>query len=268
MQTKFKVCFTGLLFSILLSVAHAERLYVTDRILLGVHSEAKKDSLLVNSVPSGTSLEILGNENGFKKVKLPDGTEGWVDAAFLVSEQPAPAQYDILLSQHERIKADLDKLNEKYKKVQSEIQVRRDQLSNAKTTIQELKKNKGAAIKTTNPEPVNTAELDAAKEEVKKLTQQLVELKASQQMAKKTDEQEQGAVIAVEELATLRARIELAMQNLKGEEILTLDDISSIRPSMPGWFWGLIILVLVLGVAGGILFMDFRNRKRHGGFRV
>ena len=268
MQITFKLCFTGLLFSMLLSVVHAERLYVTDRILLGVHSNSEKDSLLISSVPSGTSLEILSDKNGFKEVKLPDGSTGWVDAAFLVTEQPAPAQVDLLLKQHETIKAELVQRDEKLKKIERELQVRRDQLSNAKTTIQELKKNKGATITTAAPEPVNTEELDAAKEEIESLNKQLSELSASQEMTEQTDESEQGSVQTAEELATLRTRIQLAMQNLKGEELLTLDEISAIQPSMPGWFWGLFILTLVLGVVGGILFMDYRNRQRHGGFRV
>jgi len=268
MQTKLRITLTGLLFSLLLSSAYAERLYVTDRILLGVHAAAEKNSLLVDSVPSGTSLEILDENNGFKKVKLPNGTEGWVDAAFLSAEQPAPAQYANLLKLHENTKTELTQLSEKLKKVERELQVRQDELSNAKTSIQELRKNKTAPVAENITPITNTDDLDTANEEIESLKKQIRELKAAQEMTARTDETENESVNTAEELATLRARIELAMQNLKGEEVLTLDDIASIRPSMPSWFWGLFILVLVLGIAGGILFMDYRNRKRHGGFRV
>ena len=39
--------------------ALAEKQYVTDRILLGIHAEADETSALIKSVPSGTELEVI-----------------------------------------------------------------------------------------------------------------------------------------------------------------------------------------------------------------
>jgi uncharacterized protein YgiM (DUF1202 family) len=60
------------------NLAQAEDMYVTDRVILGVHQSADEGSLLVNSLPSGTKLEILETEGSFSRIKQTDGTEGWI----------------------------------------------------------------------------------------------------------------------------------------------------------------------------------------------
>ncbi len=244
----------------------AEKLYVTDRILLGVHAAADRDSELLQSVPSGTSLKVLAQENGFKQVMLPDGTRGWVDAAFLVSEQPAPAQYDILLAKHGKLEKELAALREKLKKTEKELQVRRDQVSNAKTSLQELKK------KLAQRQPVAAAadeqKLRQAEAEIETLKARIQSLEAAAKAPPaEVPEQQADSAALQEELAQLRARIEFALRSLQGEELPDAAALST-PPGLPGWYWGLLLLTLIGGIVGGIAIMDYRHRKRHGGFRV
>jgi len=243
----------------------AESLYVTDRILLGVHESASKDSLLVQSVPSGTSLEILAEENSFKKVRTPDGTQGWVDAAFLVKEQPAPAQYDILLAKHKKTEEEIAGLKEKLKKTEKELQVRRDQVSNAQTSMQELKKK---FQNQQTPVAVDDEQLKQAEAQINKLKARLRELESAEKTKPETNVNPSDAAQLEKELASLRARVDLAMRSLEGEEILNAKAIAGTRPELPGWYWGVMLLFLVAGIAAGIGVMDYRNRKRHGGFRI
>lgn len=259
---------THLSIFVLMLLAHnlcAESLYVTDRILLGVHESANKDSLLVQSVPSGTSLEILDEENNLKKVRLPDGTQGWVDAAFLVNEQPAPAQYDTLLAKHKKTEQVIAGLKEKLKKTEKELQVRRDQVSNAKTSMQEMQK------KFKNQPPltaVDDQQLELAKTEIEKLKAIIRERESAEKTNEEVRVNLSDAAQIEKELASLRARVDLAMRSLEGEEILSAEEIASVRPELPSWYWGVMLLFLVGGLAAGIGFMDYRNRKRHGGFRI
>ena len=245
----------------------AEKLYVTDRILLGVHAAADRDSELLQSVPSGTSLKVLAQENGFKQVMLPDGTRGWVDAAFLVSEQPAPAQYDILLAKHEKLEKELAALKEKLKKTEKELQVRRDQVSNAKTSLQELKKK--LAQRQPAAAPADEEKLRQAKAEIETLKARIQSLEAAAKAPPaEAPEQQADSAALQEELAQLRARIEFALRSLQGEELPDAAALASTPPGLPGWYWGLLLLTLIGGIAGGIAIMDYRHRKRHGGFRV
>ncbi|MFW2438052.1 MAG: SH3 domain-containing protein, partial [Arenicellales bacterium] len=78
------------LFSV--SITHAETLFVTDKILLGIHAEASEESQLIDSVPSGTAVEVLETAGAFKKVRLPNGKTGWVSSGYLLAEKPGSAE--------------------------------------------------------------------------------------------------------------------------------------------------------------------------------
>ncbi len=245
----------------------ADSLYVTDRILLGVHKSASNDSPLLQSVPSGTSLEILAEHNNFKKVRLPNGTQGWVDDAFLVSEQPAPAQYDILLAKHKRTQKQLAALQQKLKKTERELQIRQDQVSNAQTSMQELKKK----IHSKQPTAAAVKEdlkLKAAETEIEQLKTKISQLDALKQTTINTGTAQTNFIAAEKELANLRIRINMALRSLQGKESLSAKEMANEPPGLPDWFWGVMLLFLIAGLAAGIAIMDYRNRKRHGGFRI
>ena len=250
---------------LLTQMIYAENLYVTDRVLLGVHESANKDSTLIQSVPSGTSLKVLAEENGFKKVGLPDGVQGWVDAAFLVSEQPAPAQYDILLTKHKKAEKEIAALKDKLKKLEKEIQVRRDQVSNAKTAMQEMKKK---FKKQPSVAVVDDKKLEQAEAEITKLQEKISEHEAEIKLQSEVAPEEVDILTTKKELDSLRLRIELAMRSLQGKELLSTKEKGNSPPSLPDWFWGVMLLFLIAGLAAGIAIMDYRNRKRHGGFRI
>ena len=156
--------------------ALAEKQYVTDRILLGIHAEADEGSALIKSVPSGTELEVIEKTNGFIKVKLEDGTEGWVSSGFVMKETPSTRKYDVLAHQYEQTTQELDKLKVEREKNIRELQVRRDQVSNATTTIKELKKRVSGEVVATDPELENKlAESVKEIEELKEIISNLDE---------------------------------------------------------------------------------------------
>lgn len=261
---------TGILFLLLMLFVPrlwADSLYVTDRILLGVHKSASNDSPLLQSVPSGTSLEVLAEDNNFKKVRLPDGTQGWVDAAFLVSEQPAPAQYDILLAQHKQTQNALLAVQQKLKKTARELQVRQDEVSNANTSIQELKKKLHSKQPTANAIKENI-NLKSAEAEIKTLKDRISQFSSHEQAKMDASAEQKNFVAAEKELGNLRARIRIALRSLQGKERLSAKEIADEPPGLPGWFWGVMVLFLIAGLSIGIAIMDYRNRKRHGGFRI
>ena len=66
----------------------------------------------------------------------------------------------------------------------------------------------------------------------------------------------------------LKSRIELASASLTGKDIPDAVEMALKKPAIPGWYWGVLVLVLILGLVAGLLLMDYRYRKRHGGFRI
>lgn len=244
--------------------------YVTDRIMLGVHQEANEDSTLLTSLPSGEQVEVLQESNGFKKIRTKDGQQGWVKAAFLVKSAPATLAYDQLLTKHNKTQEEINKLNEHIAKTERELQVRRDELSNAKTTIRELNKQIAAGGGGSEIDEETLQRLSEKEQEIDQLRAEIEALKQDtepkpppnlQEFQQKLTEQKQSN-------EKLKTRIELAMAYLNGEQVPTPEQLKSWRPPLPGWYWGLLIIAAIVGVVGGISWMDYRLRRRHGGFRI
>lgn len=254
-----------------LSLARAESAYVVDRIKLGVHSQPTETAPLLASVPSGTRLEILQRRDGFSRVRLPDGKSGWVLSSFLAADKPASAQVDELLAKQQQLAASLKAAREQLAKKDRELQVRRDELSNARTTIRDLKKKAGKPVMTVDPKMAE--ELASANQEVENLQRQITKLKAAAPVAPVDTPADQQALTqrlqALEqENAALRGRIELAVARLSGDAVPSPEELALLRPSLPGWVWGALLLMLIVGIGLGITGFDYWHRRRHGGFRV
>ena len=253
-----------------ISVSYAETLYVTDRILLGMHTEASEDSPLLDSVPSGTAVQVLESAGTFKRVRLPNGKTGWVSSGYLVADKPASAQLDQLLTKQKKLEAELKSTKEKLNKSNREIQIRRDQLSNARTTIEELKKNKGAVVPEVDTKMAE--ELAAANQEVENLKQKIVELEAGQPAKVTVPPADQDFAEQLkrleEENSALQGRIEMAQAHLAGKKVPLAEELALLDPPLPNWIWSVLLLMVIVGIIIGVVWMDYRHRQRHGGFRV
>lgn len=257
----------GVILIFLGNIASAETMYVTDRILLGVHEAPQEDSVLLKSIVSGTAVDVVSSQGTFSKIKLPDGTEGWVTSGFLKQEQPAVAALDAMHKKYDESTKSLKELNDELKKKERELQIRRDELSNATTTIKEMKKQ--MAAKGTLP-AVDETKYKQAEDKIATLTKQLAEMTAAKEAAEKTMKGMGSTDIKTlqEENNDLQARIASAKANLNGDTVPTPEQLAAIRPDFPVWYWGLILLVFVIGLIVGLQWMDHRNRMRHGGFRI
>jgi len=246
----------------------AEKRYVTDRVLLGIHTEADEASKLIKSVPSGTELEVLDTAEGFFKIKLGDCTEVWVSSGFIMKETPATRKYDVLSHQYEQTTQALDKLKVDFEKNKRKLQVRRDQLSNATTTIRELKKRKKGGTVVADPE--TEIKLAAALEEVEVLKVKITELEKKPEPKMDLDSKKifEELKEVKDQNETMKQSIDVALAHLKGERIPTAEELASIRPQFPTWYWSLLAIILLLGVIVGYFIMDYRFRRRHGGFRI
>ena len=67
----------------------AETAYVTDSLRLGLHAASDTSDRPFETLLSGTAVEVLERTTNYARVKLGDGREGWVKAAYLVTEKPA-----------------------------------------------------------------------------------------------------------------------------------------------------------------------------------
>lgn len=258
-----------LIFLLFSSAAAAETLYVTDRILLGIHQEAKETSPVIKTIPSGTAVTVEQQSDSFTKIKLADGTQGWVSKIYLIKQKPAVSEVDALAAQLKKYQQDIKKLSDDLVTKEREVQIHRDELSNAKSNIKELKKALKDAGNTTVPTE-KSEELGKAEQTIKQLEEKIAELEKS-----RSDNTKQESNETVSDLQQLQnqnkefqARIEAALANLKGETVPSAAELAAIRPSFPFWYWLLLIALLLAGAGAGVFTMDFLHRRKHGGFRL
>lgn len=85
-----RVMWTVVLAALALPLAvNAETAYVTDNLRLGIHQAADTSDRAFQALDSGQEVEILSQNRNYAHVRLPGGAEGYVKAAYLVTEKPA-----------------------------------------------------------------------------------------------------------------------------------------------------------------------------------
>jgi SH3 domain protein len=89
-------------------LAAAETGYVTDRLMLGLHQAADTSDRPFRSLESGTEFEILSRDRLYAHVRLADGTEGYVKAAYVVYEPPAKLIVNQTQAEVERLTTELN----------------------------------------------------------------------------------------------------------------------------------------------------------------
>lgn len=72
--------------------APAQRLFVSDKLVLNVYAEADQGSTRVATIETGEVVEALERTENFVRVRLNDGREGWVGTSYLTSDAPAAAR--------------------------------------------------------------------------------------------------------------------------------------------------------------------------------
>lgn len=105
MMTRHKLPLCLLVWAIFItSAAHAEVQYVTDEFEITMRIGPATDNKIVRMLKSGTAVEILDvdAENGYSRVREPEGEEGWVLTRYLMIERSAREQ---LADTTERVRA-------------------------------------------------------------------------------------------------------------------------------------------------------------------
>ena len=96
------------LLALLPVLAAAETGYVTDRLMLGLHQAEDTSDRPFRSLESGTEFEVLSRDRLYAHVRLADGTEGYVKAAYVVYEPPAKLIVNQTQAQVERLTTELE----------------------------------------------------------------------------------------------------------------------------------------------------------------
>jgi len=95
-------------------LAVAETAYVTDTLQLGLHQASDTSDRPFRSLDSGQELEILSRTTYYANVQLPDGTQGYVKAGFLVSNKPAKLIVAEITAERDRYARELEEARQAF----------------------------------------------------------------------------------------------------------------------------------------------------------
>ncbi|MBT8107511.1 MAG: TIGR04211 family SH3 domain-containing protein [Gammaproteobacteria bacterium] len=136
--------FIGLL-ALLPVVAAADTAYVTDNLRLGLHTAENTSDRAFRFLDSGQAMEVLIRDRNYANVRLPDGTEGWVKAAYLVDEKPAKLIVAETLAERDALAAELESTKRSFAepaatidRLEGEVANLGSQLEGAQAQVDEL----------------------------------------------------------------------------------------------------------------------------------
>lgn len=90
------------------AAVHAETAYVTDNLRLGLHQAADTSDRAFRTLESGQTVEILSRDRNYAQVRLPDGEQGYLKAAYLVFEKPAKLIVTETQAENEKLTQELE----------------------------------------------------------------------------------------------------------------------------------------------------------------
>jgi len=134
-----------LLAAITLSAQAAEERWVTDRGEFTLRSGKSTSNKIVKMLKSGTRLELLkaDADSGYSKVRLTDGTEGWVLSRYLLSSPPALVR----LPELEKDVGRVAELSDERQRLQSEVRQLQSANSGLESELARIKKVSANAVK-------------------------------------------------------------------------------------------------------------------------
>ncbi|MCS3902059.1 SH3 domain protein [Methylohalomonas lacus] len=192
--------------------APAERAYIIDRVEAGLHEDNSTASPIIELLPTGTEVEILARADDQRvQVRTADDQVGWLDARYLMEDEPTRAKLEATRAALEASRAELARLRQL--------------------------------------EPQAADDTSAT----------LADLRASHDRL----ETELGRKRA--EVAELRKQLRQQQQSRR--------DPGAAAGHAPVWLTPRYLLaaaavLLLIGMLVGGWLMDYRQRRRHGGFRI
>lgn len=116
-------------------LAAAETAYITDNLKLGMHEAADTSDRAFRTLENGQEMEILFRDRNYAHVQLPDGTQGYVKAAYLVFEKPAKLIVAEIQATVDRLTADLEETRQAFAAPAQTIDLLKQQAAELQTSL-------------------------------------------------------------------------------------------------------------------------------------
>ncbi|WP_455217499.1 TIGR04211 family SH3 domain-containing protein [Kaarinaea lacus] len=250
------------LFLVLLTVivsVSAQAEFITDKVVINVHSERFEQGAILKTLSSGTAITVLMNEGAFSRIRTNDNVTGWIESKYITNEKPAQLEYLELLARSKtletKLKAAEDKLNTQATGESEGVDL---------AELEELRKR--------------AADAGWMRVELKKARDHADELEAKlKSVNKNVSSSDDQLNKLIEQNKTLEKRLAASILVNEQQESFVSETGNSTATEISedqgwsvsiGWFLGSIVTAIIIGLVLGMTWLDKRIRQRHGGFRI
>lgn len=217
------------------SFVSAETRYVSDSLVITVRELADDSSTRIKNIVTDTAFEVIEESGDYLKVRLEDGTEGYVKARYTTVDTPKSTVIKTLMRKNTALKKEYDELSASLGETASAGVARQKSLQ---TELEGLKKSLAEQTATTTRIKAELASLNKQHTTLKSSADNVVQI-----------------ISQSEQLRTDNERLKIDFETLQSENAMLL------RTAVIKW---------VLAGAG-ILFLGWimgkvsRNKRRYGG---
>jgi SH3 domain protein len=245
---------------ILLWQGNALATYITDKVEVELRAQAFGQGAVLGTLQGGDDVEVLSSDGDYARIQTANKITGWIEARYLSDSKPKQADVQALKKELQAAKDKLQKLqasvpsDAEMKKLQQAVKDAswlRVELNKAREKIKALE---AAAQSSASASSATQQELEALRASHADLEQRLA-------AALLINEQQQMAEISAAPDAA-------PITDSAGERLATQTTVAEGWSFRPQWFLGSIFTAIIIGIILGMVWMDRRMRRRHGGFRL
>jgi uncharacterized protein YgiM (DUF1202 family) len=92
--------------------AAAQEVWVKDEVRLNVRTGAGNQYRITGALQTGDSVRVVERATGWTRVRLADGSDGWVPAGFLMDEPPAAIRMPRMEAETRELRDTVERLRE------------------------------------------------------------------------------------------------------------------------------------------------------------
>ena len=177
-------CFAAMTWMLFVSISGARTMYVTDSFEIMVRTGPSVEHKIIAVIKSNDEVDVLEEQDGWTKITLNDGSEGYVLTRFLTSETPNLFIMKTMQSKLVTLEREVKELREAKERLEassgqlrSALSSREQELAGVKGEYEKWKKGANQYVKVKKRGDVLQSENSKLKMQLKNLEQQNAWLK-------------------------------------------------------------------------------------------
>jgi SH3 domain protein len=168
--------------------AEAQTRYVSDEVVITFRRGPGSEFAIIRNLTSGDSVEVLeelDDDEGYARVRLPDGTEGWVLTRYLQDEPTAALRLETATRELTRsnrdaagLEAEVARLSGELEQTQAALDAALGRADGLQTELRDVRSASASALETRNRNESLSLEVAGLTEEVRNAEAQISQLQS------------------------------------------------------------------------------------------